>query len=329
MKIRLHALHILLILIFYNPFTIAATSPKDFIFDFGGVLVLTDTLASFKQIGMINVAACSFRLKISPFRVDQHIKKVLFEVLTTIGKAHNLNTTDTYHRAYDEKGNELPFLMCAWLQGFLSSSEIKTLVEREINLHPEWFSCRTEQRIIQNTVRLIFTPQLFTDSRKISSTGLAFIKRCKREGHKVYGLSNWDTESFVLLKKKFPQLFDLFDGIIISGQVHANKPHQAIYQTLLERYQLQAENCWFIDDQEENVAAAQKLGINAVLHTASFQNLIQNIRFAYSKSVIRRENFKNNGNNDSTIKNNNNAMIDGENISLTDSTKYNCLPANA
>ena len=35
------------------------------------------------------------------------------------------------------------------------------------------------------------------------------------------------------------------------------------------------------------------------------------------------------GNKETPIKNNNKAIIDGENISLTDSTKYNCLPAKA
>src|SRR5207244_347899 len=101
-----------------------------------------------------------------------------------------------------------------WLQGIMNTTEIRKLIEQEIDLHPEWFKCQAEKRTIQNTIRLIFTPEFFAQSRKISAAGIAFIKKCKREGHKIYALSNWDAESFVLLKQRYPELFDLFDGII-------------------------------------------------------------------------------------------------------------------
>ncbi len=176
---------------------------------------------------------------------------------------------------------------------------------------------------------MIFIPEHFVNSQKLSPEALAFIQRCKNEGHKIYGLSNWDPESFVLLKEKHPHLFDLFDGIIISGQVKANKPHAPIYHALLQKYQLDPQQCWFIDDQKENVAAAQKLGINAVVHTASFATLVKNIKLAHSKSVTRRENFKNSGSNATNTSTTSNTIIDGENMSFADSTVYNCPPANA
>ncbi|HLW73365.1 MAG TPA: HAD family phosphatase [Candidatus Babeliales bacterium] len=304
-------------------------SGKNFIFDFGGVLIDTDKYASFQHLGMLNVAEYTIRLRISPFNIDHHIKAALFTTLNAIAQEHNLEKTDSYCPAYDEKGNLLPFLMCTWLQGNMTCTEIRYLINHTVPMHPEWFKCHAEQRIIQNLLRMIFTPRYFVNSRKISAEGIAFIKKCKREGHKIYGLSNWDPESFALLKEKYPQLFDLFDGIIISGETNTNKPHATIYQALLERYDLDPQQCWFIDDQEENIAAAQKLGINAVIHKTCFKKLIQNIKLAYSKSVTRRENFKNNGIIATNTNNTNNAIIDGENISLTDSTIYNCLPANA
>ena len=42
------------------------------------------------------------------------------------------------------------------------------------------------------------------------------------------------------------------------------KPDSGIYQCLLEKYGLRAEECLFFDDREENVAAARELGIQAV-----------------------------------------------------------------
>jgi FMN phosphatase YigB (HAD superfamily) len=336
MKTRFYAYQLLISLTLCCSFSFAETtkaegkSAKNFIFDFGGVLIETNKRVSFQRLGMLNIATYTIRHRINPLNLDYHIKTALFTTLNAIAQEHNLSATDTQpHPAYDEKGNLLPFLMCAWLQGTMTCSEIRSLIDSTITDHPEWFKCRAEQRMIENVLLMIFTPQHFINSRKISAAGIAFIKKCKKEGHKIYGLSNWDPESFVLLKEKHPHLFDLFDGIIISGHVNANKPHATIYHALLERYQLDPQQCWFIDDQEENVTAAQKLGINAVVHTSCFKKLIQNIKIAYSKSVTRRENLKNNGIIATKANTTSNAIIDGENISLTDSTMYSCLPANA
>ncbi len=324
MKIRFHLICSILLAALSSSWCKA----EDVILDFGGVLIITDKIASFRNIGIINSVSCSIQLGINPLKLDQYITLRLFDLMTRMGTAHHIDKQQ-YHRTYNEKGYALPAIMCTWLQGTMTSAEVLSLIEKETNLHPEWFKCRAEKRILLNTLRLIFTPDLFVRSRKIVPAGIAFIKKCKREGHRVYGLSNWDADSFEILKVKHPELFDLFDGIVISAHAHANKPHATIYQTLLEQYQLDAENCWFIDDQKENIEAAQKLGINAIQHTSNFTHLIKNIRIAHSKSLKRRENLNNSGIKDSATNNNNNAMIEGEKISLTDSTKYNCLPANA
>jgi FMN phosphatase YigB (HAD superfamily) len=305
------------------------TPAKDFIFDFGGVLIETNKRISFSYLGMYNVAEYAIRHRINPFHISHAITTTLFTILDNVAQEHNLAAQYKCDLAYDEKGNQLPLLMCAWLQGIISCTDIKILIYITLNCHPEWFSSPPEKRIITNLIDMIFTPEHFIASRTISPAAVAFIKRCKKEGHKIYGLSNWDPESFALLKSHYPDVFDLFDGIVISGHIHANKPHPTIYHALLTQYNLNPAQCWFVDDQAENVLAAQKLGINAVVHTACFKKLVQNIRLAHSKSVTRRENFKNNGIIDTTTNSTISAIIDGENISLTDSTKYNLPPANA
>lgn len=306
----------------------AQASAKNMVFDFGGVLFHTNKRISFQHLGMRNLAEYAVRQKINPFYLDYHLKKALFDTLNAITKVCNLNTID-YHQAYDEKGNPLPLLMCAWLQGAMSCAEIRSLIDTSINAHPEWFSCKAEQRLIENLLCMIFTPEHFVNSQQLSAAALAFIKKCKNEGHKIYGLSNWDPESFALLKEKHAELFDLFDGIIISGHIKANKPHATIYHALLKNYTLDPQHCWFIDDQEENVIAAQKVGINAVVHKKCFKKLVEDIKLAQSKSVTRRENFKNNGIIETNTSTTSNAIIEGENMSLTDSTIYNCPPAKA
>lgn len=324
MKIRSFVQHIFLLIALYSPFTLG----QNFIFDFGGVLVLTNKIASLRQLGMFNIASCSFQLRINPFALDKYIQARFFAILDEIAVIHNLTPTEFYQQTYDEKGNRLPFLISTWIQGSLPAADILEMINQTIENHPEWFKCQAEKRIIQNTARLVFTPFLFAQSRKISPAAVAFIKRCKGEGHKIYGLSNWDAESFALLKAKYTQVFDLFDGIVISAQEHANKPHATIYQILLDRYHLQAENCWFIDDQLENIEAARKLGINAIQHTSTFKKLLENIKLAYSKSLSLRKNLASNGIIDNNAKSANATIMDGEKISFTDSIECNCLPAN-
>ena len=66
----------------------------------------------------------------------------------------------------------------------------------------------------------------------------------------------------------FPKLFD---GVIVSGEVRLIKPDPAIYLRLLMAYQLQAEDCVFIDDSPVNVAGAQRVGMQAIHFQSSGQ----------------------------------------------------------
>ncbi len=318
MKIRLNA-YLLLIGIALSS---AITLTENFIFDLGGVLIDTHKVASLRHMGPLNIAQYSLQLRISPFALSNEIKTVLFERLEQTADFHNLNKDNTLHLACDEKGNVLPYLMRAWLQGTMTCAEIRSLIHETTIQQNTWFKNKAEQRIFTNMVNMIFTPEHFVATRKIDQAGVEFIKKCKQHGHNVYALSNWDAESFPLLKEKHADLFDLFDGIVISGTANSLKPHPSIYHTLLQEYQLTASDCWFIDDQQENVTAAQSLGINAVVHTACFKKLAENIQLAvYSKSVTRRENLNNIGINVSNTNPTSNAIIDGEKISPGDSTK--------
>jgi len=58
-----------------------------------------------------------------------------------------------------------------------------------------------------------------------------------------------------------------FKIIVDSAEVHVLKPDEKIYRILLEKLQLPARECLFIDDFIENVEAAQKLGFVTVHFT--------------------------------------------------------------
>ena len=119
----------------------------------------------------------------------------------------------------------------------------------------------------------IFSPASFIKTQQWIREGVKLVKECKAKGHKIFILSNWDSNSFELLKQRCPSFFALFDGIVISGDVRAIKPDPAIYQHLLDTYSLKADECAFIDDLEENIKAAEQLGIFGI-HLRKKQGLV-------------------------------------------------------
>lgn len=86
-------------------------------------------------------------------------------------------------------------------------------------------------------------------------------KTLKAKGYNLFVLSNMAVETYEYFKND--EFFDLCIGIIISAQEHVKKPNEEIYKLLLNRYELKAEECLFIDDDDSgrNYETANKIGI--------------------------------------------------------------------
>ncbi len=95
--------------------------------------------------------------------------------------------------------------------------------------------------------------------------GVALLRELKAKGYKLYGLTNWSAENIGIAYGRY-DFFSLFDGIVVSGIERQVKPEPQIYHTLLDRYNLQADDCVFIDDNAANIATACRLGIHGVLY---------------------------------------------------------------
>jgi 2-haloacid dehalogenase len=105
------------------------------------------------------------------------------------------------------------------------------------------------------------------------------MKRLKQAGYPVYGLSNWSSETFPLVRNKFI-FFDLLDDIVISGEVGQIKPEPEIYEIALQRIGRPASECLFIDDSLANIEQARKMGFS-VVHFQSPEQLekeLQNLK---------------------------------------------------
>lgn len=59
---------------------------------------------------------------------------------------------------------------------------------------------------------------------------------------------------------------DLFDVIVISGEVGMRKPEPQIFRLVVERLALEPSQCVFVDDHDVNVRAAVAVGLVGVHH---------------------------------------------------------------
>ena len=220
------------------------------ILDLGGVLMETKKLTSANYLGLKNILWYYLAS-------GQNTKKIRNQFYAILDKISG--TTGNTCGAMDDEGVLLPELMCDWLRASRTSQDLRTTCIAAVKEHPEWFSSSAEQKIIERVALMIFTPELFAQTQQPIAEGIKFVKECKKRGYLVYVLSNWDHESFDLLVIQYHDFFKLFDGIIISGDVHVIKPDSKIYEQFTSR--LVAQQCVFIDDRIENIQAAQKNGI--------------------------------------------------------------------
>ncbi len=79
----------------------------------------------------------------------------------------------------------------------------------------------------------------------------------------LYLLSNTNELHFRYLKERFPTLFQLFRGFILSFQVGSRKPEAGIFEALLRQAGLPAARILYLDDRPEFAAAARSQGLVA------------------------------------------------------------------
>lgn len=101
------------------------------------------------------------------------------------------------------------------------------------------------------------------------------IKSLKAKGAKIFLLSNI-SRGFAKNYKTIPQTGELlssFDGLVFSSLLGITKPDKRIFEYLLNKYNLNADETMFIDDREKNVAGANSVGIKGYLFDGDVEKL--------------------------------------------------------
>jgi 2-haloacid dehalogenase len=92
------------------------------------------------------------------------------------------------------------------------------------------------------------------------------LRELKDRGTRLYGLSNWSSETYPPAFARFGFL-RWFEGILVSGDVKLIKPDPRIFGLLIERFAIDPLRTVYIDDVEANTAAARVFGFHAIHFT--------------------------------------------------------------
>ena len=176
---------------------------------------------------------------------------------------------------------------------YCSSQEEKDVIRRELFEGPEWAlgdrgDIRDADRFELVKVRV---PAAYhealrncTDHWDICMNPLPgareFCELVKERGYGIYVLSN-ASDAFYRYFPKFLPL-DFFNGVFVSSDYRMLKPDAEIYEAFLARYGLLAEECLFIDDRAENVAGAEKAGMQAFRFRGDFGEVVGRIEMDYN-----------------------------------------------
>ena len=132
-----------------------------------------------------------------------------------------------------------------------------TLTESELigRLQTRIGATRQEVEVILDAVR---------DSLVEKPETLELIRSLQEQGTPLYCLSNMPGSIYTHLRERH-NFWDVFSGIVISGQVQMMKPEPEVFRHLLETFNLRAEESVFIDDLPANIASARQVGLHTIL----------------------------------------------------------------
>lgn len=160
-------------------------------------------------------------------------------------------------------------------ENFTNDIELQKRIQSELYYHQDWkdFDCAliTEEEATKRAserleISLIEAQMLFQQTKEsltLISKTRDVLCDVKDKKLKAYCLSNISPELFNYVHERH-DLFELFDGIVTSGEENTGKPDKRIFEVLIERHQLKVDECLFIDDSKDNTATANKLGISSV-----------------------------------------------------------------
>lgn len=164
----------------------------------------------------------------------------------------------------------------AVVAGFCADAALAAALFANVFAHPDWAELdrgglddvaaigRMQARLPRPAGEYERLLRAADDSLRPRPETLALIERLAAQGVPLFVLSNMPLERFRMLRARH-NFWTRFRDFVISGEIGLLKPQPAIFEYALARFGCEPQGSVFIDDHEANVAAAQALGMAALL----------------------------------------------------------------
>jgi len=171
-------------------------------------------------------------------------------------------------------------VICEWnpealLKGIFDTPEQQQMALNSIIQHPDWImldkglidieqaieNAASRSTLDKNAIRRVYleTPASLTPHEPVVTA----IHDLKSHGYRLYVLSNMQRHSWSWLSRRY-DFWSLFDGIVVSFEIHMVKPELEIYQHITCRFGLDPATTLFLDDMPVNIDAARKFGMQTI-----------------------------------------------------------------
>lgn len=150
-------------------------------------------------------------------------------------------------------------------KGTITDDEVRAEIQKRLPIDLQQKGCQ----IYEHWIELL---PLIDGMEKV-------IADIKKQGKKVFLLSNISI-GFAEQYTKNPQvaaLLSQFDGLVFSGPIGLVKPERAIFQHILEKYDLVPHECLFVDDNLMNIQGAEAAGIQGYCFDGNVKKLMETI----------------------------------------------------
>jgi putative hydrolase of the HAD superfamily len=139
---------------------------------------------------------------------------------------------------------------------FKSFEENLAYICRELNVPVNKFDINLAKMVRLDYVGLTLAPRKYV---------IETLAELKKEGCKMALISNCSSETPVIWQ--VTPLAPFFDEVLFSCTVGFEKPDTRIFQLAVEKLGVKPEECLFVDDNSNNLAAAATLGITSVQYS--------------------------------------------------------------
>lgn len=89
----------------------------------------------------------------------------------------------------------------------------------------------------------------------------------KEKGVRIFAITNWSAETWPEGCKAHPELAEVFEAKIVSGEAGLVKPSIEIYRAFCAKAGVDAQDCIFTDDGLHNCLGAKAAGMDAIHFT--------------------------------------------------------------